>query len=555
MLAVGCDERETPPTAVPAAATVDVAVPGPSDPGHVRMLTLLEDIRQASSEDHAYLGRAAALRAEGELAALASGTEFRPQRLQALRQAGKARLRLGDERQAIDHLSLLHALENQGGGADSAAAASAAFALGVAYLRLGESENCCLESTPESCILPIRGGGLHRREKGSRGAVRYFREVVENAAAGSALRDAAGWLLNIAAMTIGAYPEEVPAEHRVPPAALATTTPFPRFHNVASELGLDTVNLSGGAAVEDFDLDGDLDLVVSTWDPSGGMRCFRNQADGRFTDATASAGLEGLFGGLNLVPADYDGDGDVDLLVLRGAWLGTAGRHPNSLLRNDGSGVFLDVTFAAGLGDKHYPTQTAAWADFDCDGDLDLYVGNEYDSALSAACELFRNDGDGTFTDIAAAAGVENRRYTKGVSWGDFDEDGWPDLYVSNLDGPNRLYRNTGKQTFEDVAASSGVTLPLKIFPTWFWDYNNDGHLDIFAGSYGVDVAAVGAHHYGRPANLSGRASTRGTAKAASRTSRSSSTPRSPWARTSVILMATGSSTFISVRATRITRV
>ena len=482
---------------------VDPALAPPTVAGHVRMLALLDDIARTSQDDHPYLGRAAVRQAEGELAALSSGNpaEARQEKLLALRRAGEARLRIGDERQAIDHLSLLHALVRQD-SAETRDAADAAFALGVAYLRLGETENCCLENTPESCILPIRDGGRHRREKGSRQAITYFREVLDNPASGGELRDAAGWLLNVAAMTIGAYPEGVPPEHRVPSGVFETAIAFPRFQNVAPALELNTVNLSGGAAAEDFDRDGDLDLVVSTWDPNGGMRFFRNNADGSFVDRTVAAGLEGLRGGLNLVPGDYDGDGDVDLLVLRGAWLGVAGRHPNSLLENDGAGVFVDVTFAAGLGDVHYPTQTGAWADYDRDGDLDLFVGNEQDETLPAPCQLFRNQGDGTFQDVARDAGVENSRYTKGVSWGDCDEDGWPDLYVSNLDGANRLYRNTGQGTFDDVAETSGVTLPLKSFPAWFWDYDGDGHLDIFAGSYGADVAAVGAYHLGRPAEF-----------------------------------------------------
>jgi hypothetical protein len=129
--------------------------------------------------------------------------------------------------------------------------------------------------------------------------------------------------------------------------------------------------------VDDFDDDADLDIVTSTIDPAGQLHYFRQEGDGTFTDRTREAGLLGLLGGLNMVQADYDNDGHLDFYVIRGAWLGAAGRYPDSLVRNRGGGVFTDVTFDAGLENEHWPSQTAAWADYDQDGDLDLYVGNE----------------------------------------------------------------------------------------------------------------------------------------------------------------------------------
>ncbi len=255
--------------------------------------------------------------------------------------------------------------------------------------------------------------------------------------------------------------------------------------------------------VEDFDGDGLLDILVSTSDPSGGMHFFHNDGQGGFEKRVEEAGLSGLTGGLNMIHADYDNDGDPDVLVLRGGWWSVLGRHPNSLLRNDGSGRFTDVTFDAGLGDVHYPTQTAAWADYDNDGDLDLYVGNESGRSLDAPCQLFRNEGDGTFVDVAAAAGVENLRYAKAVVWGDYDNDGFPDIYVSNIGDENRLYRNNGDGTFVDVAPAAGVTGPIVSFPAWFWDYDNDGALDLFVAAYGgvefSDTADVVASYLGLP--------------------------------------------------------
>ena len=289
----------------------------------------------------------------------------------------------------------------------------------------------------------------------------------------------------MAAMTIGEYPDGLRPDERIDAAVFASEVAFPRFEDVAPALGLNSLDLSGGAVVEDLDGDGFLDVLSSSWHTDGQLRFFRNQGDGTFAERTNEAGLTGIVGGLNLVQADYNNDGFVDVLVLRGAWLvGRSGQYPNSLLRNNGAGTFIDVTFRSGLGETHYPTQTAAWADYDLDGDLDLYVGNEALPDHPFPCQLFRNDGVGSFTDVAAEAGVQNLRYTKGVSWGDFDGDRYPDLYVSNLLGLNRLYRNRGDGTFEDVAGERRVAWPFNSFPTWFWDFDNDGSLDLFVGSY-----------------------------------------------------------------------
>jgi hypothetical protein len=384
------------------------------------------------------------------------------------------------------------------------------FRLGVAYMRLGETLNCCQRHTPESCIVPIQGAGIHQRREGSAQAIRFFEEILRDVDPEDDLYVEAQWLYNIAHMTLGGYPDRVPEPFRVPEDVFRTPIEFPRFTNVGPALGLDNFNLAGGAVVDDFDNDELLDVVTSTWDPSGTMHFFRNRGDGSFEDRTVASGLAEFRGGLNMVQADYDNDGDVDIFVLRGAWARDAGRHPNSLLRNNGDGTFTDQTFAAGLGEEHYPTQTAAWGDYDNDGDLDLYVGNESSDllkfdpytgeedgagALRAPSQLFRNNGDGTFTDVAAAAGVENLGYAKGVAWGDYDDDGDLDLYVSNLIGPNRLYRNAGDGTFYDMAGPLEVTTPTIGFPAWFWDFDNDGILDLFVASYTGRLAAVASWH------------------------------------------------------------
>ena len=193
---------------------------------------------------------------------------------------------------------------------------------------------------------------------------------------------------------------------------------------MAQSAGLDTFGMSGGCVVSDFDGDGFLDIVRSDFGIATQMRFFHNNGDGTFSDGTEAAGLTGLVGGLNMIDADFDNDGNVDILVLRGGWLGKAGRFPKSLLHNNGNGTFTDVTEKAGLMAAH-PTQTAAWLDYDGDGWLDLFVGNETtDPKQPHPCELFHNNRDGTFTDRAQACGVEVIGFVKAVATGDYNNDG-----------------------------------------------------------------------------------------------------------------------------------
>jgi hypothetical protein len=365
--------------------------------------------------------------------------------------------------------------------------------LAIAYFRLGETENCCNRPSPESCVYPLRGAALHGDEEGSRKAIKSLLQLLDLPGDKHA-RKAAIWLLNLAYMTLGEHPGGVPERYRLVNPHRARSSNFPRFNNVAEQVGLDRYSLAGGLVIDDFDGDGWFDLMRSDWDPRVGIQYHRNNGDGSFTNVTKEAGLEGITGGLNLKQGDYDNDGDLDILVLRGAWLKSQGRHPNSLLRNEGRNAaghlcFTDVTFAVGLAERSFPTQTGDWADYDLDGDLDLFVGNEQMPPTPAYCQLFRNDGRGAdgfvhFTPVGLKAGITNGRYTKGISWGDYNHDRYPDLYLSNHRGPNRLYRNNGDGTFTDVAVQLGVTGPRLSFPAWFWDYNNDGALDIFVSNY-----------------------------------------------------------------------
>ena len=392
-------------------------------------------------------------------------------------------LKIGDIEGTIHHLDLALA---------QSPSAEVYFRLGVAYLRQSEVKNCIGRHNRDSCLLPLKGGGLHGIRRPAENARKNFERYIELEPDSLTGR----WLLNLTSMALGDYPDGVPEKYLIPPTAFESDYSIGRFPDVAPHLGLDTFNLCGGSIVDDFDNDGFLDIMTSTSDPDGPLKFYRNLGNGSFEDASSYSGVDQQLGGLNIIAVDYDDDGDLDVLVLRGAWLFDQGRITNSLLRNNGDWTFTDVTRTAGLAEPALPTQAAVWGDFDNDGDLDLYVANEDRSEDPTAAEaypsqLFRNNGDGTFTDTASAAGVANYGYAKGVACGDFDNDGDLDLYVSNI-GSNRLYRNEGSGTFVDMAEELGVTEPVgPSFAPWFFDYNNDGWLDLFVSAYDTTTENV----------------------------------------------------------------
>ncbi|MCG8455610.1 MAG: VCBS repeat-containing protein, partial [Holophagales bacterium] len=332
--------------------------------------------------------------------------------------------------------------------------------LAIAHLQAAEDLNCLLSHSGSACIVPVAEDARHREPAHARRAGDLYARLVELAPAQARY----AWLLNLSRLLTGDWPGGVPEASRLPAGGLAGPADGGRWRNRGPELGLAGEDLAGGAVVEDFDGDGWLDLVATTWDPCGPVQAFRNDGRGGLEETAAAWGLDSQLGGLNALQGDVDGDGRPDLLVLRGAWLFDRGHVPNSLLLNragrDGL-RFEDVTRDSGLGPP-MPTQAGAFADFDLDGHLDLYLGNEtLPSAAGLAgggqqgSQLFRNRGFSGgrwqgFADVTARAGVGNGRFAKGVAWGDYDDDGDPDLYVSNI-GPNRLYRNDGNMRFFDV--------------------------------------------------------------------------------------------------------
>jgi hypothetical protein len=292
-----------------------------------------------------------------------------------------------------------------------------------------------------------------------------------------------------------------------------------------------------GVAWADFDNDGYVDIFIGKEGPKNpmGHEVWRNNGDGTFTNVARAMGLSELHHGKGISGVDYDLDGDLDFLMLDGvkpfnhlyrndvvrftevateagvvnegqpnrsaAWADFNGDNlpdvivfapyilappsdPNApfcaLFVNRGDGTFADGTVAAGI--RVVPTCAAgAWGDYDNDGDLDLYIT----MSENIPGTLYRNNGNGTFTDVTEASGALNASDARGVVWGDYDNDGDLDLYVVNVANektPNRLYRNNGDGTFTDVTAEAGVEVQVEGggVDASFADYNRDGFLDLF---------------------------------------------------------------------------
>ena len=277
------------------------------------------------------------------------------------------------------------------------------------------------------------------------------------------------------------------------------------FEEVSEKAGLTGVrqNRYGmGVATGDFDNDGFIDLYVTGF---GGNTLYRNQRDGTFADVTAKSGTGASGWSTSAGFFDFDNDGDLDLFVGRyvdwsfdkNPYCGTiregarAYCHPdnfkgvpNILYRNNGDGTFTDISAPAGIANPNGKTLGVAFADFDRDGWTDIYVAND-----SVQCFLFRNKHDGTFAEVSLEAGAGFNEDGKtfagmGTDFADYDNDGWPDLIVTDLsDERYVLFRNNRDSTFTDVTNSSGIGTATHSFSGWstrFLDYDNDGWKDIF---------------------------------------------------------------------------
>jgi hypothetical protein len=313
--------------------------------------------------------------------------------------------------------------------------------------------------------------------------------------------------------------------------------PHPQLVDVTQESGLSSFRnvqgsllkqhivetMGGGAAFLDYDRDGNLDVLlvrgttIEALSEGGDLVCalFRGDGRGHFQDVTADSGLTARGWGMGVVVADYDNDGWEDIYITC--------YGPNYLFHNLGDGKFEEVEARAGVADPRWSVG-ASFADVDHDGNLDLYVANylEYDLSRlpkrSAPCTyrgfgvfcgprglrgsrdaLFLNDGNGHFHDVAAERNIDPESlYGMGVVIGDYDNDGWPDIFVANDLTPNLLYHNLGKGKFEEVAVLAGAAFDENGVEQGsmgcdFGDFNNDGWLDLYytTSSYQTNQLAV----------------------------------------------------------------
>lgn len=385
------------------------------------------------------------------------------------------------------------------------------FWLAVTYMRLAETDNCLAHemgqrseevglvtegnfSSDVLCSLPLRKE--HDRPESSWLAIGALEKLLAMGGRDKALHE---WLLNFAYMTVGGFPEKVPAEHRL-------WTPFVerfygasaqrtreryawlRFHELGEELGVALKNTGRGVAVEDFDGDGDLDMMT------GGafeyLVYLQNEGENGFKDVTVESGLAGITQPFLVSAADYDNDGWIDIFLGRpfDAYL---------LYRNLGNGSFVDVTRASGLEgerqkDEIAASWSAAWGDIDNDGDLDLFVA-QWGMALPLVdgllarrrmdSRLFVNDG-GVFSDRTAEFGLAeflDDEFFVGASFGDFDNDGDADLFLSSpVRGASVLLENRGRR----FAVRRTARRAESGFYTAFVDVDHDGWLDIFQGGF-----------------------------------------------------------------------
>jgi hypothetical protein len=354
------------------------------------------------------------------------------------------------------------------------------------------------------CSLPLRRP--HDRKQFSRRAAGAFARILDGQDPGASDARLYRWLLSFSAMTVDGFPGEVPERYRI-------ATPFVdafygeraertrrefswlRFEDRARDLGVDNFGNGRGVAVEDFDNDGDLDLF--TVGEGNRVHYYRNEAGARFTDLTDKVGLSGAVQPFTMAAADYDGDGWMDLFVSRPF------TH-YQLFRNRG-GTFEDVTAAAGLLEARpagaiAATWVAGWGDVDDDGDLDLFLSQwafklPLVKGIMAVprmdSKLLVNQG-GRFRDATADFGLAEflaDRYFIGAAFGDYDRDGWADLYISSpLRGTTALLHNEGGRRFKPVRLFDRSEPG---FTGSFVDYDQDGRLDLFHAGFGDARTAV----------------------------------------------------------------
>ncbi len=353
--------------------------------------------------------------------------------------------------------------------------------IGIAYMRQGEIENCVQNHNHTSCIIPIAKSGVHQIPTGSRSAIVVYEALLKEFPDDLESK----YLLNLAYMTLGEYPAGVPAAYRIDPSWFTNKVKMQPFKDVAAGLGVNRKSLAGGTVIDDFNNDGWLDIVATSWSPDESLVLYINNGDGTFSDRTKEYRLDGQVGCLNLNQTDFNNDGWLDLYLMRGAWYHKEGDIISTLLMNTGKGYFEDVTIKSGLIHKA-ASQNSAWADFNLDGWLDLVEGNESSGDYQRGIDFYINQKDGTFKHETNAYGLISNNFIKGCVAVDINNDRYPDIYFSGIGDGNSLFINKFSENkgFEETGPEVKIHEPLKSFPCFSFDFDNDGDEDIFVSAF-----------------------------------------------------------------------
>lgn len=372
---------------------------------------------------------------------------------------------------------------------------------GVSWLRYGEVRNCVENHNADSCLFPLSRLAHHRRKEGAAKAAAYFEEALR-------IRETSHliWLYSIAHQALGTPVEEVPKTWRLPKAALKTLGAgsledgLTRFEDWASPLGFQSRQDTGGAnaQAQDFNGDGRLDLIQGGRNACSPIKLYWGIEEG-FENAKLDPRHRTLTTAnavTNILSADVDNDGDLDLYLVRGGWVTTdsAPILHNELLLNDGKGRFTRSAQSP-LNAKGNRSVAALFADFDLDGWIDLFVCDEVSGP-----ELHQGSRKG-FRRVSNNGGLSYQGVCKGTAAGDLDGDGQPELFIGLYGQDNQLYKNVssaGEIRFQPIVNSPVLNRPQFAFPAAFADFNNDSHLDLFVGSFYRDTGNYARFVLGR---------------------------------------------------------
>lgn len=353
---------------------------------------------------------------------------------------------------------------------------------GAALVHKAKYEECVLKKDPDRCVFPFSGGTM-RGNAALAAARRTLLDYLREVPDDADAR----LLLNLAAHAAGDGAAGVPEDLRLPDAAFSSDEAFPRLRDRGPRHGMLTLEYAGGVSVDDFNGDGHLDMIIASRENCQPLRYFESNGKNGFRDRSADSGLAGQRGVTAVLQADFDNDGDLDLYLTNGAWY-----------THEKGGVPLAPVYNVLMRNDGAGRFTDVTRETGLRGERNTNIGSAWgdfdnDGRLDLfVCnerrgpDLFRNAG-GRFIDVAGDSGIVNTAICKSPVWIDVDNDGWLDLYLSNYLSPNKLYMNNRDGSFRD-ATTPELAGPHHGFVAWAWDFDNDGWLDLNVNAFAETV-------------------------------------------------------------------